>query len=470
MSYLLALAAKHLGRKAAIVAVVVVGGLLLWMGWMYVRDEYRREAERAAKVTRLTLERDEVDAALADVGARLGAVREEYERARRNVESARNIQRQIEEMLTFWQQLWMSRAEIESARQRRAWAAEQERRGLGILGDLAPQVGELGGRLDALNARRSALDAELERASRPSAFIEAARAAWEEIRLPLAVAVFLILFGPTLWSVFLFYGFAPLYTRCRPIRIRPGDEPAADAGDSRVSLPVRLHPGERLCIRENFLQASDEHLARRTRLILDWRIPLTCLAARLAGLTELRAPEGLGGSVTLSSGDDVHTEFAAVDVPEGGALVLRPSALAALIVPRDGRVRILRHWFITRRHAWLTGRLRYFEFRGPCRLVVFGARGVRVERLVGAGADASVQPARRVNSDGTLGFSPTLDFTCVRADTFWAFYWGNNPLFDDLFRGNGIFLCQELASAGPAAKARRFWSSLWDGVLKVFGL
>jgi hypothetical protein len=45
-----------------------------------------------------------------------------------------------------------------------------------------------------------------------------------------------------------------------------------------------------------------------------------------------------------------------------------------------------------------------------------------------------------------------------------------NPLFDDLFAGRGLFILQETASGGPAGKAGRFWSSVWNGVLKVFGL
>jgi hypothetical protein len=469
MSYILALLAKHLGRKALLVGVVVLGTLLLWMAWMYVRDQYRLEDERLNRVARLTAERAEIDAVLADVESRLGEVRAEVERAQRNIESARNVQRSIQELLSWWQRLWMSDADIRRAEERRAWAQQQERLAQGVLGALSPQKGELAGRLEALRARRGALDAELEMAGEGSAFVQAVRRAWEEVRVPLAFVVFGMLFGPTLWAVFLYYGFAPLYARCLPLRIREGPEPAPEAGESRVSLPLALRPGERIHIRENFLQASDDHLRRGTRWILDWRIPFTCLAARLAGLTELRAPADLGGSLTLSSNDDAHTEFVAVDVPVGGALVLRPTALAAIALPTGSRLRIHRHWFLFRRHAWLTGRFRHFEFRGPCRLVVYGARGVRVERLLG-GVPGGTTPARRVNADGTLGFSPTLDYTCVPAETFWAFYFGNNPLFDDLFRGQGVFLSQEMPSGGGAARARRFWSSVWQGFLKAFGL
>jgi len=58
----------------------------------------------------------------------------------------------------------------------------------------------------------------------------------------------------------------------------------------------------------------------------------------------------------------------------------------------------------------------------------------------------------------------------VRAETFWSYYRGMNPLFDDLFAGRGVFVLQETATAGAGARAGRFWATVWNGVLKVFGL
>ena len=66
--------------------------------------------------------------------------------------------------------------------------------------------------------------------------------------------------------------------------------------------------------------------------------------------------------------------------------------------------------------------------------------------------------------------APNLAYRPVRAETFWSYYRGQNPLFDDLFAGRGLFISQETATTGPAAKAGAFWSGVWNGVLKVFGL
>ena len=100
--------------------------------------------------------------------------------------------------------------------------------------------------------------------------------------------------------------------------------------------------------------------------------------------------------------------------------------------------------------------------------MVAGSRGVRAERL--ADREGETAPARRTNQDATIGFTPNLEYRPVRAETFWSYYRGMNPLFDDLFSGRGVFVLQETATGGGAATAGRFWSSVWSGVLKVFGL
>jgi hypothetical protein len=129
---------------------------------------------------------------------------------------------------------------------------------------------------------------------------------------------------------------------------------------------------------------------------------------------------------------------------------------------------IRRHWRFLRWQAWVSGQFRFFEFVGPCRLVVAGSRGVRVERL--GDHEGLPATARRTNQDSTIGFTPNLDYRPVRAETFWSYYRGMNPLFDDVFSGRGLYVVQETATDGPAAKAGAFWSGVWSAVLKVFGL
>ena len=77
-----------------------------------------------------------------------------------------------------------------------------------------------------------------------------------------------------------------------------------------------------------------------------------------------------------------------------------------------------------------------------------------------------MSPAR----DATIGFTPGLAYRPVRAETFWAYFRGMNPLFDDLFEGEGVFLCQETSAKGAQEQVRKFWAGLWGAALRVFGL
>jgi len=165
------------------------------------------------------------------------------------------------------------------------------------------------------------------------------------------------------------------------------------------------------------------------------------------------------------------TEIAVVGVPAGGSLVLRPRFLAGVILPKEAGgkpVGIRRHWRLFSLSAWLTLRFRHFEFLGPCRLVIAGKRGVRVERL--ENVKRELKRARRTNQTATIGFTPELNHHCIRAETFWSFFRGRNPLFDDLFSGTGSFICQEIAERRKETGARRLVSGFWNSLLKIFGL
>jgi hypothetical protein len=222
-------------------------------------------------------------------------------------------------------------------------------------------------------------------------------------------------------------------------------------------------------VKSPFLQASDEGVERATKFLLDWRIPLTCLATGLIELLEIKARPGSGEQrVTLSNQANSQSELAVLTLSSGAAIVLRPSFLAGVIVPEGGKLEMRRRWQLWRWQAWVTLQFRFFEFSGPCRLIVAGSRGVRAERL--AERNGNAMPARRANQDATVGFTPNLDYRPVRAETFWSYYRGVNPLFDDLFAGHGIFLCQEISAEGDASRARHFWGGLWGALMKIFGL
>ena len=276
--------------------------------------------------------------------------------------------------------------------------------------------------------------------------------------------------GPSVGKFTLYSWVAPVIMRGKPVRLEQQLAVLPEVSASSVATELSLAVGERLWVKEMFLQASDEGVKRKTRYLLDWRIPFTCLATGLVELIELNNSGASAGEqrLTLSNQSDPHSELAVVTLPVGASLVLRPSFLAGVVVQDGARLNIRRRWQLFRLQSWVTLQLRFFEFMGPCRLIVAGSRGVRAERLVDR--EGGGVPARRTNQDATMGFTPNLEYRPVRAETFWSYYRGMNPLFDDLFAGRGIFLCQQVAVSGDARKVRRFWAGLWSALTKVFGV
>ncbi len=463
--------ARWLLQKAAVALAIVVLALAGYGGWLFLQEEGLLETQRLAKLERAVRERDALRAAQAAVDAKIGAAREALEREKERVRKAGEVVATLRQLESWWDKLFGNR-------EQQAANAEQMKRMEALRGTAVAKLDDLQAAVTRAGWEKEGIDVALQRANEQVAMIEEAQsevrkfvlAAWDSTKWWIAAALGGYFCGPTLWAVTLYFGVARLLVRGEPIRLGP--EPAAlpEVGQSHVSVEAVLRAGEVLRIREKFLQASDEGLGKSTRFVLDWRIPFTSVACGLVEMVELRPKAEQAGElrVTLSNGDDPHVELAIVELPAGASLVLRPSFLAGVQQRAGSRLEIRRHWRIFRWQAWITGQFRFFELMGPCRLVVAGSRGVRAERL--AEREGAERPARRTNQDATIGFTPNLEYRPVRAETFWSYYRGMNPLFDDLFAGKGVFLVQETATEGSAAKAGKFWSSVWSGVLKVFGL
>ena len=315
------------------------------------------------------------------------------------------------------------------------------------------------------------LDAQLQEAERQkSRALAYAREAWSRYGLYVAVVVALWLIAPALGRLVAYFFVAPFVSATRPVRLGEAGRTEPEVMTSRAALEVALEPGDALWVKEEFLQASDEGLLKRTRWLLDWRMPFTCLAAGLKELIEMRnASPATRLSATFSSQTSAHVELALVTLPAGASVVLRPRFVAGLLGP-VGRKRgvIRKHWRLLTLQAWATGQFRYFEFVGPCKLLLAGSRGVRVEMLQGEPGHAV--PGRRVNQDATIGFTPGLAYRPVRAETFWAYFRGQNPLFDDLFEGRGVVLCQQTSAKEAGRPTPSFGERLRDGILRIFGL
>lgn len=458
-------------QKCAAAVLIVALGLAVYGVWLFVREQGDFNVNRDALLQELTHKRAQLLAAKADIEKRIVDLETGVATQRERVKRAQKVIEVLRDMESWWDRLWgnpsQQKANVEQLQ-------KMEQVKTSALG----QVAELSRTLNQTRWEKDGLEIELSRVTREIVDIEASkskvahylRAAWREARWYVALALMAFFLGPTLWAVVMYFGLAALIARGRPIRFAPAAPVALpEVGESHVSVEAVLTPRDVLRIKEKFLQASDEGVKKNTRFVLDWRIPLTSVACGLIELVELRnTGERNEFRVTLSNASDPHLELAVVNVPEGGSLILRPSFLAGVIQADDRPLVIRRHWQLFRWQSWVTGQFRFFEFVGPSRLIVAGSRGVRAEHLV----ERTEGPpfARRTNQDATIGFTPNLSYRPVRAETFWSYYRGMNPLFDDLFAGRGIFILQETATPGGAAKAGRFWATVWNGVLKVFGM
>lgn len=454
------------GMVVAIVVVALVGTGV----WLYVQDQVDAETRRMEHVARLKGERSRLESVRAEFAESVAHYEQTAQLQRERIERANRIITTLRELESWWDRIW-GNPEQQQAN------ADQIVRMEALRTDAGNRLEEIGRDIGAAAGELQSMDFRIENLTRDITAVEEGgslsghylRAAWLQVRDYLVIALALYLFGPTVVKVLAYYVFAPWLGRGKPIRFTDTLASMPNVQASRVSLPVELWPGEVLRVKESYLQTSDEVLNRKTRFVFDWAIPFTSIACGLIELVELRNKHaGNRAAVTLSNSDDPHAELAAVEVPEGASLILRPSFLVGVITKDEDKVEIRRRWTLWRWQAWITLQFRYFEFVGPCRLVVMGSRGVREERM--EEREGSSRPARRTNQLATIGFTPNLDYLPVRAETFWGYYRGMNPLFDDMFAGSGLFVLQETATDADGRGPRRFWGAVWNGVLKVFGI
>lgn len=458
-----------LSRKLLVGALIVAVGLGIYGLYLYLSENVRVELERQELVERLQGDLAESVQAVIDLEEQLKDLEEQIDKARTSADAAERILEGLESLQSYWDWLFASTAEREAVKRRKELERKRRDDNLRLAETLDGRLSQLSFEQADLQIGMAALQGRInELEASPSQTVYYGRRAWEAVRVPLLIALVLFFFGPTLWSLFSYYILGSLLGKSDPIVLSGKIEEPIGATGSQVSFDLPLEPGEMLSIKEEFLQASDEALKKQTRFILDWQFPFTCLACGLFELVEIRNGTERPYSVTTSTQDRPTIEVAVVSVPAGSGLILRPRFLAGLVSGTEDRLDIRRHWRLFSLQAWITLQFRFFEFRGPCRLVVAGSRGVRSEFLDGQGKDRPT--GRRTNQDSTIGFTPGLRYRSIRAETFWSYYRGKNPLFDDLFQGTGAFLCQEISVKGRAAGARAFWKHLWNAVTKVFGV
>lgn len=284
------------------------------------------------------------------------------------------------------------------------------------------------------------------------------------------LVVMIVIFSPMLLKVALYHVVAPVVTnraRFPPIHLIPESSGILSAGLGRgrisgVSKQVEIGPDEEILLHSDYQQSSPVGFRKNTAWLLNGALPFSSILCGMYLLTRFRTRSSESGEVTVSSISDKFSEVAVLEVPKGSAVVLQPRALEGVVQKRGESIRITKHWRLFSLHAWLTLQLRYLVFHGPCRLIVHGCRGIKLE---------PGDSGRMVNESATLGFCANLKYSITRCETFWSYFFGKESLFNDNFEGSpGVFICEETPEGNSGGILGRGISGLWDGLLKVFGL
>jgi hypothetical protein len=457
-------------RKSVMALVVGFLTLTVYSLWLYVREPSsftgRREALVAAneeELTGLRGELAELTNTKTETSAALTAQQARLEQAEKTLKTLHLLDPGLLDRL------------FGDAQEQNAHAGRIDRMDT-IRGEAAKRVVELQKQLVLTEARLAEVgdrlpvleQNQLTLAAEQQAVFHYLRMAWAESRWLVAAVVFAYLFGRFIVDLALFYGVAPGIVRGKAVQLVQGDVVLPTVQESSLSVADELWPGEVLRVRRNFLQFSEEGLKRRLCLVLNWRRAFSCLASGLTGLIELRNERNAGGRrVTFASSVDPFAELSIVSVPEGGSFILRAGFLVGVITSGGKSVAIRRHLRLFHWQSWVSGRFGYWEFFGPCRLIVSCVSAVSVE-VMRAADESGEQPSRWVAQTGVVGFSPQLALKPVRCLSFWRYYTERRPLYEVEISGTGVFLASE--SGGQARQRMRGNEGPAVKLLKLFGL
>src|SRR5581483_10251122 len=308
---------RWLVQKFALGVLIAVLGLAAYGLWLFLKDNVDFDAVRQQFLAELTGQRQHFREALADVSKRMVSMQAEIAGEQARAQKADRVVGELRQMESLWQRVFGDSAQQRAYAEQEARMEQVKHAAEKRVVDLQQQLVRTQWEKDGIEIALGKIDKRIrtEEASQ-SRVVHYLLLAWDKTKWYVAAALGLYFFGPSLGKLVLFFGLARLIENGRPIRL--ADEPVAlpQVSESRPSLDVSLWPGDRLWVKEAFLQASDEGLRLRTRFVLDWRLPFTCVACGLIELVEMRntrAGEEL--RVTFSHHDDPTVEIALVAVP-----------------------------------------------------------------------------------------------------------------------------------------------------------
>ena len=276
---------------------------------------------------------------------------------------------------------------------------------------------------------------------------------------PALLTLITIILTPYAIRTLFYWLLAPIAARQRPVQLLPaGTAISPPEQPSAVSLASALAPGHELLVKQGYLQASSHGGTKDDRMLLDWRLPVTSIAAGLWFLARLR-----GGGATVSATADPFAELSRLVLPAGATCILQPRAVVGVVQPIGRPLRITSHWRLGTLNAWLTWQWRYLAFHGPAEVILRGSRGLRFE---------AASAGLRLPQDQLVGFSAGLRYATARAETFRPYLFGLEPLLkDSIAAGDGLVIAEEAPrSARSRRGSRGGFEGVTDAALKLLGI
>lgn len=459
---LIAWLAKKLVVYFVILAVLLAIFLVKYLPSMIVKQ---REAQLEKAVAELSQSRELV----GEYAAKVEQLTKQMDEKRKQLRALEEKHKQLDD---FFQKIKDLFRRDEVLAEQKKLKAEQERlrKEVSELADTREATRIQGGETEEEVARRQLLLAEKQKQLSEMKQLRAAmddlmQNQLKQLALQALVILLALLLIPFLWKVAAYYVFAPIVQSSNPIKL--GDNLTETAGisvtPSHPAQRMKLKQGEVLLTRVDYLQGSMGEFDKKTKWLMDWRYPFSSLAAGLCILTKIQNAGDHEGDVTLSTQEDATEELAVVEIPQGVSLVFRPNFLVAVCHPADHPPRIRSKWVFRKLHAWVNLQFRYLIVDGPARLVFSAQRGIQVEEVEKSAL------GRRVNTRLVVAFSPQLDYLPRKAETFVAYLWGKNALFDDYFQGSGTVIQQQV-TGGKTNPIARFWESIFGAIGKAFGI
>lgn len=455
--------ASKLLRKLGMAVLISALALITYALWLFVCDHADFHEHRSQQLVRVASERARIRTQLSEVSQKTNVATGMLASQKQRAELVEKTLKTLHELDPGTMDKILGDKEQLAAHEARV------ARTVIMQGETQTKIVELQREVVAGERARAELERKLadldieqaQLATEETAITHYLRAAWRDGRWLINTVFFSYLFGWLAVSAVLYYGWAPLAAKGRAVQLRKADVEPPAIGESAVGVEHSLWPGERLWVRRRFIQSADMTLTRRKRLLPDWRRPITWLLCGSYGLVELRNERSDGErQVVFTSMKDPFAELAVVSIPDGGSFVVRAGFVMGLISDIGRSPVIRRHWRIWSWQSWVSGQFGYWEFYGPCRLVVSCVSTLQGHALTSTD-EANPDLCRTVLA-GVVGFSPQLVLHPVRAEGFLRYYRRETPLFELLLAGSGAYLTRELETRGhDDLKAR---------VLKRFGL